>query len=229
VVCCYWNHATGITQTPRGGLSACCLVASECNGWSAEAHGSEPLTVKTEASGSSPALQHEVLKIDGLSDLVRVAQYNHKSTCLILILVILYPSRIVWYLFLGQLPSFFLFYLIINLADCSRFHGWTDSSAERPQRPRYRVHEMRRSTGMAGERSVMMNGLREISLIAMSFSFLSGRPDSLVGGRSFHVLPRTCLLQIQFLSSSSCYYQLALLLPLVSYALRSKLFSFVLN
>jgi hypothetical protein len=99
---------------------------------------------------------------------------------------------------------------------------------------------MRRSTGMAGERSVMMiqdewterwsrmNGLREISLIAMSFSFLSGRPDSLVGGRSFHVLPRTCFLQIQFLSSS-CYFQLALLLPLVSYALRSKLFSFVLN
>ena len=81
---------------------------------------------------------------------------------------------------------------------------------------------------MAGERPVMMiqdewiETLKEISLIALSFFFLSGRPDSLVGGRSFHVLPRVdsvCFLLVMLLSA-------ALLLPLVSYALRSKSLGF---
>ena len=64
-------------------MPAAWLLASATDGL----QGRMALSQKAEASGSSPAMQHEVLKIDGLSDLVRVAQYNHKSTCLILILV----------------------------------------------------------------------------------------------------------------------------------------------
>ena len=51
-------------------MPAAWLLASATDGL----QGRMALSQKAEASGSSPAMQHEVLKIDGLSDLVRVAQ-----------------------------------------------------------------------------------------------------------------------------------------------------------